>query len=629
MWFNSALTDAQMTSLNTYLSTKYNATTPQLSMTPPIAPYLHLNISDFAFQQPANQLIVSTSQNNLYRCNGAGRTIPLAATQDTATVLLLHCEGANNDTTFSDSGYYSIPLVNSGGAVTSTTSYKFGSSSFYTNGTTGYKYLQMNSSYLTFGTSAFTIEFWINPSAPTTQQRIMGNLSRSIGYSSGNWAFGFKSVNTGRIDIDIFNIGSLTCTTTMVAGTWYHVALVRNGSNWWLYKDGVREATATSSVSFDNGVTRDVYIGWSGANLTSTTEYFNGYLDEIRITRSALYTTTPFTVPTNAFSNPPLSAPQLSINYGQSAEYSDWIVKEVLVYNTNLSLSSITSIEAMLMRKNMGALDIVSTTTKNNCVAAYSLKLLTMSYTGPVLRVKRASDNVEKDFYANIYGDIGDEYLGRGANVFEWLKDASGNVTILYDQSGYGRNMLADANTGATIVRKYKMPNIQCTKGKGLRIATHPIVQTANDRISYFAHAAAEFVGLGNQLWIDLQYLYFDGGNTGVGYHGNYSAPLGFGTHVNSHTTNFSTGAYGKNEMHSLILNTINDTSGNMFEGYINNIKATRANMVANANYIHNNTIPRFLGSFDGVLNTFMIFRSEWLQPPDRATLFAQFPRIK
>jgi hypothetical protein len=224
---------------------------------------------------------------------------------DPTTVLLMHCDGTNGGTSFTDSSSYNQTITNAGSVVTSTAAQKFGTASFYTNGTAGNYYLSVTSSALMFGTGDFTIEFWMNPSDPastTRNQRLMGNLPLGS-YNSGAWAIGFNTGDNGKLHIDINNvINGWTATTAQVAGTWYHIAMVRSGSTWYFFQNGVLQSTTTSTASFDNGgVARPVYVGWSGYSTTIANEYYNGYLDEIRFTYGKALYTSNFTVATSPF----------------------------------------------------------------------------------------------------------------------------------------------------------------------------------------------------------------------------------------------------------------------------------------------------------------------------------------
>jgi hypothetical protein len=217
--------------------------------------------------------------------------------------LLMHCDGTNNGTTFVDSSIYNNTIVNAGSVITSTASSKFGTSSFYTSGATGNNYLSVTSSALVIDTNDFTIEFWMNPSVLNNQQRCFGNCA-IVTYVSGAWGMGFDSGDSNKFRAIIYNVGSLVCTTAQTVGTWYHIALVRCGTLWSLYQNGILQSSITtaSTVSFDNGgAARPFYIGWSGYSTTSGVEYFNGYLDEIRVTNGIAQYKSNFTVPSSAY----------------------------------------------------------------------------------------------------------------------------------------------------------------------------------------------------------------------------------------------------------------------------------------------------------------------------------------
>ena len=79
-------------------------------------------------------------------------------------------------------------------------------------------------------------------------------------------------------------------------GTWYHVAVVKNGTAWTMYVDGTSRATGTSAATdYNNTLQIGASTLWS-----SEPRDFDGYMDEIRISDSARYTTT-FTPSTTAF----------------------------------------------------------------------------------------------------------------------------------------------------------------------------------------------------------------------------------------------------------------------------------------------------------------------------------------
>jgi hypothetical protein len=69
-----------------------------------------------------------------------------------------------------------------------------------------------------------------------------------------------------------------------------------------------------------------------------------------------------------------------------------------------------------------------------NSAAAYSLRALSSTYTGPLIKVRRASDNLETDVYARYNGDLDTVALT------SFCSGTNGFVTTWYDQSGKNNN---------------------------------------------------------------------------------------------------------------------------------------------------------------------------------------------
>ena len=111
------------------------------------------------------------------------------------------------------------------------------------------------------------------------------------------------------------------------------------------------------------------------------------------------------------------------------------------------------SITMVVLNSKKYALDLISAV----IAAAYSLRRLYASYTGAAIRVRRSSDNAERDI-----GFVG-EYLDVLA-LLVFVGNGSGFVTTWYDQSGNGRH--------AT----------QTTPGSQPRIVNNGVVETKNGR---------------------------------------------------------------------------------------------------------------------------------------------------
>ena len=81
-----------------------------------------------------------------------------------------------------------------------------------------------------------------------------------------------------------------------------------------------------------------------------------------------------------------------------------------------------------------------STVSSMRCLYAFMRCIST--YYGPVVNIRRASDNTTSDFYADIYGNLGQSINGTGTTLSTWLTGTRGYVTTWYDQSPQSNNMV-------------------------------------------------------------------------------------------------------------------------------------------------------------------------------------------
>ncbi|MFY7886814.1 MAG: arabinofuranosidase catalytic domain-containing protein [Dolichospermum sp.] len=72
--------------------------------------------------------------------------------------------------------------------------------------------------------------------------------------------------------------------------------------------------------------------------------------------------------------------------------------------------------------------------------AAYSLRNLSSTYLGPLIRVRRSSDNTEQDFYGTSLGVLDT------SSLLLFCGGGNGFIRTWYDQSGNGRNQIQTVN---------------------------------------------------------------------------------------------------------------------------------------------------------------------------------------
>ena len=206
---------------------------------------------------------------------------------------LLHFDGTNGTQVFTDNGPGALTFGgNNANPVLTTTDPKFGTASVTFPGTAGSYVSCTNGAPFAFGTSDFTIEFWLN--RVNVNSYIFGNVSSALAtnYTAAIGPTGLINFSSGN------GSNSLLATTAVASGTWTHIAITRSGSTFRMFINGVLDATATLTPNFSS--TSTFAIGAVGTTAATT---LSGRIDEFRITNGFARYTSSFNVATAAFSN--------------------------------------------------------------------------------------------------------------------------------------------------------------------------------------------------------------------------------------------------------------------------------------------------------------------------------------
>ena len=190
---------------------------------------------------------------------------------------------------YTNAGIIDNTMINNletvGNAQISTAQSKFGSGSMYFDGAS---YLSLPSSDVRkFGTGNFTFEFWIyTPSnIPSFTKLVTGG--------SGGSTFTIETQGTTNVLwVTTFDTTLLQSTVALTNGTWTHFAAVRNSGTLTIYINGVASGSTSNSTNFGSYL----YIGGR-----PSTQYFTGYMDDIRSTKGYARYTSNFTPATSAF----------------------------------------------------------------------------------------------------------------------------------------------------------------------------------------------------------------------------------------------------------------------------------------------------------------------------------------
>jgi hypothetical protein len=197
--------------------------------------------------------------------------------------LHLKMDGANGSTTFTDSSPNAIVVTAAGNAQISTTQSKYGGASAYFDGSTAY--LTQSSNLTQFGTADFTVEFWMRYSSATGYRHVIGSALTAAGLAFGTNNYS-GSVKMYATTLTIGYAGS----SVLSADTWYHMSFVRQSGVIKFYLNGNLDGTHAVATNFtETG-------GAVGAN-TSGAYKFNGFIDELKITKGVARYTSAFTSP--------------------------------------------------------------------------------------------------------------------------------------------------------------------------------------------------------------------------------------------------------------------------------------------------------------------------------------------
>jgi len=195
---------------------------------------------------------------------------------------------------FTDNSSSSKTITANGDVAHSRAQAKIGSSSIKFDGTGDFLSCADSSDW-SFGTGDFTLETWVrfNDSAGSE------NLFSQYQDGSNRW---YLSADLTNNSLGFYDAGSgmdvEQTVVTWVADTWYHVAMVRSSGTVTYYVDGT--AYTISGTSPGGNITNNT--GTLQIGQYNTGDNLNGYLDRIRISNSARYTSA-FTPSTTAFAS--------------------------------------------------------------------------------------------------------------------------------------------------------------------------------------------------------------------------------------------------------------------------------------------------------------------------------------
>ena len=221
---------------------------------------------------------------------------------DSYTKLLLHF----NDMSLMNVAKGGTPsVVTPYNVLLDTGTKKFGPASMRWQGGGASYMIVKNSTDWDFGAGSFTVDWWEYRTAAADGAAVFRRQSDNVaqgfllGHTASNRNQCYMSSDGTNWDVSAVDVGPVTL------NVWNHFAVVRNGNTFYHFKNGVQTATWSSSLALlPCPASHTMCIGhWNGVG-------FQGYLDEMRISKGIARWTSNF--------NPPQRA------YGPNPDYSAW-----------------------------------------------------------------------------------------------------------------------------------------------------------------------------------------------------------------------------------------------------------------------------------------------------------------
>lgn len=276
--------------------------------------YLSGTATGYSTNTSSSVVIVATDLEGQAAQQTITWTVTVADPQFNYVSLLLNGDTGTNtanaatNNTFLDSSTNNYPVTRAGNTTQGTFSpYSQTGWSNYFDGSGDYLTVPNTGGVFTFSTGNFTIEAWV----------YMNVLPSGNGYPSSYWILGGGPVNSNpgfdiaigstNLQVGLTNFAALNINAAhnMKAGTWYHVAIVRNSNTLTAYINGSSLATADVTGVTPDPMSTGVAIS-AAEPAGSVSGNFNGFISNLRVVKgTAVYTSTftPSTTPLTAIAN--------------------------------------------------------------------------------------------------------------------------------------------------------------------------------------------------------------------------------------------------------------------------------------------------------------------------------------
>lgn len=237
---------------------------------------------------------------------------------DSNTKLLLHLDGADEaqaTTDASDSGH----TINfNATAQLDTAAKKWGTASLLLDGNSDYLDIDDSADWDVCGSNAdnWTLDCWVKHTSPSGEETYLCH------YEDGTNHWAFKLTGGDYIQFFLYSGGSVDIVVSggsIADSNWHHVAMCKVGNDYGVYLDGSQVGHAMDNDSTDT-FAGSLHIG----STSTTTNYMDGHLDEIRVQNSNYFGAAPQSDDSDTITVPPSSyARDLAVNVHDCADLNE------------------------------------------------------------------------------------------------------------------------------------------------------------------------------------------------------------------------------------------------------------------------------------------------------------------
>ena len=211
-----------------------------------------------------------------------------------SVVVLLHFNGVDASTAFTDGKGHTFTA--NGNAQIDTAQSLFGGASGLFDGSEDYLSTPNHADF-NFGTGDFCIETAVRFN--TLPSNSIVSLASTYQNSTNGWSVQYRT-DVGEGNRLTFGVGDArnNFAWSPSINTWYRVAISRAGTSLRAFVDGIQIG---STIANSSNLTSTAAL-WVGAlNFGGGIQFFNGWLDELRITKGVARYTANYTVATGPF----------------------------------------------------------------------------------------------------------------------------------------------------------------------------------------------------------------------------------------------------------------------------------------------------------------------------------------